>query len=119
MNGKLERLVSRLETTTIPKVEGQLRSVDPDGTVCMCPLGHLVDMYIEETPGAEWLKSSPDYFTDPNYERPDRALGFPTKKMLEGFGLSEHDAYLIYRQNDGTKKTPAQVADFIREELSR
>lgn len=119
MNKKLEALLNRLESTKIPRVEGQLRSVSGDGEVCMCPLGHLVDMYIEETPGAHWVEHSPDYFVDPNYrDDPGAELGFPSNETLAEFGLTVNDAYRIYRQNDGFKKTPAQVAQFIREELS-
>lgn len=119
MNEKLEALLNRLETTKVPRAVGQLRDITGDGEVCMCPLGHLVDMYIEETPGAKWSSTNPEYFQDPNYENPIANLGFPTKRILEDFGLTEKDAYLIYRQNDGSKKTPAQVAEFIREELGR
>lgn len=122
MNEKLEALLNRLETTKIPRVEGQLRSVSGfsgDGEVCMCPLGHLVDMYINKTPGAAWSDTNPDYYTDPNYEDPSRELGFPTDEILAEFGLTSGDAYRIYRQNDSLGKTPAEVAQFIREELGK
>lgn len=119
MNKNLELLVKRLETTTIPKVEGFLRNVTGDGEVCMCPLGHLVDMYINKTPGAAWSDTNPDHYLDPNYPDPSRELGYPTDEILAEFGLTSGDAYRIYRQNDSLEKSPAEVAQFIREELGK
>lgn len=115
MNKRLEALLNRLETTKIPRAVGTLRTVYGDGEVGMCPLGHLVDLYIEDTPGARWLDDAPDYFVDPYYENPKANLGFPTEEMLDMFDLTQSDAYEIYRQNDSFHRTPAQMAQFIRE----
>lgn len=115
MNENLNRLLHRLETTKIPRVTGQLREVCGDGEVRMCPLGHLVDLYIEQTEGAHWVDEYPDYYVDPNHEEPTGQLGFPTPAMLGMFGLTNQDAYQIYRKNDLHKSSPAQMAQFIRD----
>ncbi len=114
LNQNLAKLLNRLETTKIDTVTGQLRYVSPSGTVEMCPLGHLVDIWIEQTPGAHWLDSDTGHYFDPT-EGND--AGFPSDEMLNQFGLNAEAAYRIYRQNDQKGETPFAVAQFIREEL--
>lgn len=114
LNQNLAKLLNRLETTRIDTVTGKLRYVSPSGTVEMCPLGHLVDIWIEQTPGAYWVDSDTSQYFDPTE---GNSAGFPSDEMLNQFGLDEKAAYRIYRENDRFEKTPAQVAQFIREEL--
>lgn len=121
MNANMARLLERLETTATPTVTGTLRGVRSDGTVCMCPLGHLVDEYITQTPGAYWASGDRPYrqgsYYDPNM--PDMArlelIGYPSDETLAHFGINYKASERIYRQNDHYGKTPAEVAEFIRE----
>lgn len=115
MNKNMARLLERLETTKVPTVTGTLRAEayeSHNGQVCMCPLGHLVDLYIEDTPDAKWAGGG--RFFEPGSGGPE---GYPGQLVLALFGLTENDAEKIYRQNDRHGKTPAQVAQFIREEI--
>lgn len=114
MNSNLARFLNRLETTKVKTVIGTLRYAEPEGEICMCPLGHLVDIWIEQTPGAYWMESDPGQYFDPIE---DNSAGFPSDQMMIQFGFSPSDAPKIYAQNDFKKNTPAQVAKFIREEL--
>lgn len=121
MNANMARLLERLETTEIPTATGTLREVRGDGTVRMCPLGHLVDEYITQTPGAYWGSSDRKYregsYYDPNAR--DMAglelIGYPSDEALAHFGINYKASERIYQQNDGHGKTPAEVAGFIRE----
>lgn len=114
MNENQAKFLNRLETTKIPTIISQLRGVDSDGRECMCSLGHLVDLWIEQTPGAHWVSGNPSRYFDPIE---NELAGFPSDQMLIQFGLSPSDAPRIYRQNDHYQKSPAEVAQFIREEL--
>lgn len=121
MNANMARLLERLETTEIPTVTGTLRGIRSDGTVCMCPLGHLVDEYITQTPGAYWGSSDGTYregsYYDPNTRDMARLelIGYPSDETLTHFGINYEASEKIYRQNDHYRKTPAEVARFIRE----
>lgn len=114
LNQNLAKLLNRLETTKIPTFTGQLRDVNSEDGVRMCPLGHLVDIWIEQTPGAYWTEGDPSQYFDPTE---GNSAGFPSDEMLKEFGLNDGAAYRIYRRNDQKGETPAQVAQFIREEL--
>ncbi len=114
LNQNLAKLLNRLETTEIPTFTGQLRDVNSEDGVRMCPLGHLVDIWIEQTPGAYWVESDPAEYFDPTE---GNSAGFPSDEMLKQFGLNAEGAFRIYRQNDQLQKTPAEVAQFIRVEL--
>lgn len=113
MNENMARLLERLETTDVPTVTGTLRT-ERNGQVCMCPLGHLVDLYIKDTPGARWTGAG--RYSDPTVN-PGISGGYPSDQALEHFGLDYLSSERIYKQNDRGRKTPREVAQFIREEI--
>ena len=112
MNGNMAKLLARLETTKIPTVTGTLRQVRGE-EVCMCPLGHLVDIWIDQNEGAHWVEDS-DYYSVP---AEDLNQGFPSDDILAEFGLDYDGAVKIYRRNDSGHLSPVEVAAFIRAEL--
>lgn len=114
MNNNLNTLLNRLETTKTMSARCQLRFEDKDGYVYMCPLGHLVDIWIALTPGAFWLADNHGSFFNPNE---NEVFHFPSDDVLAAFGLSYADAKKIYRCNDTYGMRPSEVAQFIRQEL--